>query len=419
MKQKIASLQRIFKEYPEIWFFLFASLIFVVMYVWTLSINPRLRTPLWLFIFTFLMFVHVISHWVLFVLEKRPKYNWVYIVGQGLLAFIITLISQNFVMILCLYMALVGEVLGILKKKLWISISFIYFLILGLINYALIFGVDGFSWNILGVLPILLFVVIYVTLLNRIVESREKARGLLVELEDANQQLSAYANQVEELTLNNERQRMARELHDTLAQGLAGLILQLEAADSYLSSGQSEKSQAIIQQAMKRARYTLSDARDVIGDLRETPSTTNELVEAVKNEVERFTNLTGIPCEMKNNNLGMLPGEISENLLRAVSEGLLNIAKHAQATAVSVQVTRNLNLIYLTISDDGVGFDPKMTIGSSSHYGLLGIRERTRNLGGQFEVDSMIDKGSKILLEIPINQSSTIEGQLDNGIISG
>ena len=222
MKNKIAALQKGLKEYPEIWFFLFASMIFVVMYVWTLSINPKLHTPLWLVIFTALMVIHVIFHWVLFILEKRPKYNWVYILGQGLLAFIITYISQNFGMILCLYMALVGEVLGIFKRKLWIAISFLYFLILGLTNYALIYGIEGFGWNILGVLPILIFVVIYVTQLNRIVESREQARKLLIELEEANLQLSTYANQVEELTLNNERQRMARELHDTLAQGLAG-----------------------------------------------------------------------------------------------------------------------------------------------------------------------------------------------------
>jgi len=258
----------------------------------------------------------------------------------------------------------------------------------------------------LGVLPILIFVVIYVTQLNRIVESREQARKLLIELEEANLQLSTYAHQVEELTLTQERQRMARELHDTLAQGLAGLILQLEAADSHLSLGCNEKSQAIIQQAMNRARTTLSDARRVIGDLRKTPHTTDDLVDSFQNEAEKFTDLTGIPCDLEHNDLGSLPGEISENLLRAISEGLINVAKHANATAVSVKVTRSTNGISLTISDDGIGFEPKKSIGRGGHYGLLGMRERTRKLGGKLKIDSTDEKGSNIFLEFPISQNT-------------
>ena len=103
---------------------------------------------------------------------------------------------------------------------------------------------------------------------SRQADARVKAQELLAELEAANRRLTESADQIEDLTLANERQRMARELHDTLAQGLAGLILQLEAADSHLASGHPDRAQAIVQQAMTRARETLAESRRAIDGLR-------------------------------------------------------------------------------------------------------------------------------------------------------
>ena len=117
----------------------------------------------------------------------------------------------------------------------------------------------------------IIFVVIYVTLYVRQMEAREKAQALAVELETANRQLTDYAARVEDLTIANERQRMARELHDTLSQGLAGLILQLEAAQAHLGQDHPAKAREIITDAMGQARRTLSEARRAIDDLRQSP----------------------------------------------------------------------------------------------------------------------------------------------------
>jgi len=92
---------------------------------------------------------------------------------------------------------------------------------------------------------------------------------LLAELESANRQLTEYAARVEDLTIAAERQRMARELHDTLSQGLAGLILQLEAADAHLAADRPERARGILEQSMEKARGTLKEARQVIDDLRQ------------------------------------------------------------------------------------------------------------------------------------------------------
>jgi NarL family two-component system sensor histidine kinase YdfH len=102
------------------------------------------------------------------------------------------------------------------------------------------------------------------------VDAREQVQEIAAELEKANQQLSQYAAQVEDLTISNERQRMARELHDTLSQGLTGIILQLEAIEAHLSNERIDKAKAIVSNAKLQARAALADARNAIDDLRNT-----------------------------------------------------------------------------------------------------------------------------------------------------
>src|SRR5262249_33090189 len=113
--------------------------------------------------------------------------------------------------------------------------------------------------------------------------------ALLTQAMAANRQLEEYAARVEDLTLSHERQRLARELHDTRAEGRAGLILQLEAGDSHLGHGSVARAQAIVSQAMTRARHTLADARRAIADLRAGDSALADLDLAIRAEVERFT----------------------------------------------------------------------------------------------------------------------------------
>ena len=225
--------------------------------------------------------------------------------------------------------------------------------------------------------------------------AREEAQNLLKELEVVNTQLSDYANKVEDLTLTAERQRMARELHDTRAQGLVGLILQLEAADSHLTSNNFEKTQGIIQQAMSRARTTLADARLAISDFREVDKSSANLEEKICSEIEKFTNTTGIPCDVVLGNLVEIPDEMAETIHRVISEGLMNIAKHARASESRVSVINSGNKVHLEIYDNGVGFSPEDSVGQFGHFGLLGIRERVRILGGESSIKSGPDSGSR------------------------
>ena len=248
---------------------------------------------------------------------------------------------------------------------------------------------------------------VYIILFGRRSSERDKANRLLAELEHAHRQLSEYAAQVEDLTLVAERQRMARELHDTLAQGLAGLILQLEAVDSHLSQGQAEQAESIVRQAMDRARTTLTEARRAISDLRSEGLIENDLVQSVRKELERFGSATGLSVSSTFQPLPEIPASINEQAFRAISEGLTNIARHAQAESVKLFIGVKDQALEVLLKDDGVGFDAGQGVGHGGHYGLIGLRERARLVRGSLEVESQDGVGTTLILRIPLKDSES------------
>jgi NarL family two-component system sensor histidine kinase YdfH len=275
-------------------FFSFMTLVLIGMYVMTMFQNSSLRQSWLAVLFTILMIVHIILHWMVVRIIQVPSHKALYIIGQGLLAFVITHLSNNTGMVFSLYMALIGETIGFLGISRKSALSTLFYLILSLINFVLFTNMDSAVYWLLTVIPVVIFISMYVTLYVRQAEARERAELLAAELETANQQLTEYAARVEDLTIATERQRMARELHDTLSQGLAGLILQLEAADAHLGNNRTEKARSIVASTMEQARATLTDARQVIDDLRK-PSL-DDLDSALRLEISRFTTATGIPA---------------------------------------------------------------------------------------------------------------------------
>jgi NarL family two-component system sensor histidine kinase YdfH len=370
------------------------------MYILALVENPALRQPGLAILFTSLMILHVVLHWILGLspVLHTPKRRLFYVLGQGLLAFIITYLAQNIGMVFALYMALIGEILGILGLSRWGILATLYYLSLSLINFLLLNNVGGALFWLLTIIPVVIFVGMYVTLYLRQTEAREKAQALAEELEAANRQLTRYAAEVEDLTIANERQRMARELHDTLSQGLAGLILQLEAADAHLAYNRREKAHVIIANAMVQARATLSDARRAIDDLRQ-PSP-DDLDSALRLEVSRFTRATGIPVELQPTPTPPLTDSVKETAVRTVAEALTNIAHHARAQHVEVDVQVKEEQLFVTVQDDGIGFDPSVI--PSGHYGILGIQERVRLVNGSFNIQSDRGIGTILKIQLPL-----------------
>jgi len=375
--------------------------------IWSMFQNPKLQTLLTGGIYLILVIVHILLHWVLGTIASQPRKVFWYLIAQGILAFATSWMSGQLGMVFASFMGLLGEAVGLSGLNRRALLASVYYLILGAIALAQISELVSFGWTLLGVIPMILFVVVYVTLYVRQAEAREQAQMLLTELEVANRQLSEYATQVEDLTITAERQRMARELHDTLSQGLAGLILQLEATDAHLSKERPERAQEIIAQAMEQARETLADARQAIGNLRSSVDYVPGLEQALGAEVKRFENATGLPCELEVHLNSEPSSPIVETGMRIVSEALTNVARHAQASHAWVRVEETNSQLCLKIRDDGQGFDPEAV--EAGHYGLLGMRERARLMDGTLDVVSERGNGVAIKVCLPLSEGGSHE----------
>jgi len=376
----------------------FLTLVMTIMFVVALIDKPELRVGWQLVAFTGLMVGHVVLHWFLErIITFSFKLIIVYILVQGMLAFFICWMAEIPAMIFAIFMALLGETVGLFGLKLPTLIASLFYLTLAIINLQMLMDIGESSWLLVGVIPVVIFVIMFVTLYQRQNEAREKAMALARQLEDANQQLSEYADQVEDLTIANERQRMARELHDTLSQGLTGIILQLEAVSAHLNNQNIEKAETIVTNAMEQARATLAEARDAIDDLRSTQF--KDLESALRLEVSRFQNTANIVCELEVKELSEIPEYTSLIVMQNVKEALTNITRHAKATHVKVQAGVEDGLLVVKVEDDGLGFDPEQV--PSGHYGLLGIRERLRMLGATLEIHNLPDKGTILEMRMP------------------
>lgn len=379
-------------------FFYMVIVAMVILYSMTIYFSPAMRQPLALLFFTLLMVVQTVLHWGFARLQFFPTFARYYFLIQAVLIVTTILVSRNESLVYGLIMPLIGEAVGFFEQPRKAVLATLFCWSIAAACYLIIRGSSQFFVWAVTTLGTSLFVIFYVVLFKRQLIARHEAQILVEELKAAQQRLTDYADQVENLTLINERQRMARELHDTLAQGLAGLILQLEAVDSHLQNGRVERAQGIVQQAMGRARSALVDARRVIDDLR--TQLPERLDEAVQMEVDRFSNAAGIPCEVKVELEDDLPEWERELIVRVVSEGLTNIVRHARASQAWVSVNQQNAQLRVEVRDNGVGFDPAV-IGRNGHYGLLGVRERARLAGATFEVRSTPGAGTCILFILP------------------
>jgi len=389
-------------------FFWMVILVILVAYLLTLNATPALRKPGPLALFTTLMLAHALLHWhsprLTLIIHRPNWWGWfaAYLVIQGAILMALGALTGLQDLTLGLFMGLIGEATGILWPNLRAVALAVGFCLL----LMLIFFVLTWSPGLLGqVAPVvgfmLLFVLTYVIMFVRQAEAGNKAQRLLDELEIAHGQLQEYADQIEELTIVQERQRMARELHDTLAQGLAGLILQLDAADSHLENQNPERAQAVVQQAMGRARITLHEARRAIQALRPAALESGNLTDAIGREVERLAADTKLQTTFDvNGHPPQIPAAAAQDVLRIVQESLSNVTRHAQASQVQIQLAATDTGFELCVKDDGLGFDPAEGTVKPNCYGLIGMQERAQRLGGELIVDSTPGQGTTVTLQV-------------------
>jgi two-component system NarL family sensor kinase len=199
-----------------------------------------------------------------------------------------------------------------------------------------------------------------------------------------------------------ERNRLAREIHDTLAQGLAGITLQLETADALLETRtSSERVQAVVQQALSLARKNLEEARRSVLDLRASTLEGHTLPEALKLLAENISSRGGfrVKCSFRGASQA-LPSRIETGIYRIAQEALENVLRHAEARTARLELTLTPKQATLVISDDGRGFDLDQI--PPGHFGLVGLNERVHLLGGRYSLQSTPGSGTVIRVQIPV-----------------
>jgi signal transduction histidine kinase len=215
-----------------------------------------------------------------------------------------------------------------------------------------------------------------------------------------------------------ERNRIARELHDTLEQELAGITMQLDlAVDCF------REAPAVAQHALETARdmsrHSMIEARRSVWDLRCQLLEEGDLISALKQIVEPLVpreqtkvdfNIEGIPVR--------LSGPVEMNLLRIAQEAVANAVKHGHARQVSIELRYATASVCLTISDDGQGFAAAQS-SPAGHFGLLDMRERAQSMGSDLSVESEPARGTRIAVEIPRHLPEVIDEELKANTYSG
>jgi two-component system NarL family sensor kinase len=204
-----------------------------------------------------------------------------------------------------------------------------------------------------------------------------------------------------ELGAAEERNRIAREIHDTLAQGLAGIALQLETADALLETGaEHQRIAASVRRALEQARSSLEAARHSVLELRRAPLDGRSLGPALHELVAAWREQSGMAASLEtSNDVGTLPARIELGMYGIAREALSNVAQHSSATRVRVALTVENESLRLLVEDDGRGFDAASV--PTGRYGLIGMNERARLLGGRLHVESAPGKGTRIVAEVP------------------
>ncbi len=218
-------------------------------------------------------------------------------------------------------------------------------------------------------------------------------------LRAANLQLAHYASTLEDLTVSRERNRMSRELHDTVVHTLSGLSVQLETAQAYLDI-EPQTARQLVEQSLEATRSGLQETRRALKSLRASPLEDLGLVQAIRSMGESAAQRGQLSLELSlPEHDPLVTPDVEQCLYRVAQEALQNVVHHARAGHIWLRLSAASKELELMIVDDGVGF-PTGEVERSGHYGLAGMRERARLAGGNLTISSVVGSGTTVRLVI-------------------
>ena len=227
----------------------------------------------------------------------------------------------------------------------------------------------------------------------------ETAQGVLVSstIVDITER-KGHEEQTRWATVLEERARMARDVHDTLAQGFTGIVLNLEAAEE-AAADLPEEVRNHIRRARDVARSSLEEARRSVLALSSSSPVRGDLANSIREFVARYSSSTKTRVSFSVQGTPRhLDSAVEENLLRIAQQATDNALKHSRANSIRIEVAFDETTVQLTITDDGQGFDLKK---AGRSLGLTGMRERAKEIGGKCELKSQPGKGTRVSVKIP------------------
>ncbi|MEO7143319.1 MAG: histidine kinase, partial [Bryobacteraceae bacterium] len=200
-----------------------------------------------------------------------------------------------------------------------------------------------------------------------------------------------------------ERARLAREIHDTLAQGFVGISSQLEAVAVRLN-GDPAVAWQHLELARKMARHSLTEARRSVMDLRASSLENRDLPSALSSAARQWGAGSAVPIAIDiSGEPRKLPEDVEQNVLRIAQEAVTNALKHSGAHAIGVHLAMEARRLLLRVSDDGRGFEPARVFSAlDGHFGILGMRERAERLGGELDLSSVPGGGTQVEVRVPL-----------------
>ena len=263
------------------------------------------------------------------------------------------------------------------------------------------FGWEVALETVFSLIPAILFVNVFTRMVQRERSARENMERLAGALNEANQKLRLYATQVEELATTKERNRLARDIHDSLGHYLTVINVQIGAAQAVLDKDR-QKGLDALQKAQQLAQDGLNEVRRSVKALRESPLDNRSLTDVIGEMIEGCREAGLAAAWQATGHVYPLPHEVQMALYRAVQEGLTNVRKHALASRVDVGLDYGSEWVKLTVADNGIG------AAASTHngFGLIGIQERVSLLGGHVQTETAPGKGFRLVVALPMAKAS-------------
>lgn len=372
----------------------------VVVYIFALYLSgPGMKKiPLASFMAGYLMFSHLFlllfANWFI-RWKKLAIFFGLQLLTTVLMAFLITNQTAKFELLVGFIPILVIEEIALAEKsnQTIMPLSLLY------AGGILIFGLWAES---VGAAFLLLESVVASWFVARYFYLNTYTRSFQsLQLKQANDEINEAYHEVARLTADEIRQKMARDLHDTITQDLVGINMQLTAIQTYLKNGDLEHANQKIKVVQDMTQAALTESRETITNYRQLPD--NQVTTSLKYKVLEKTQLLKVKYDLETKlNIPEeieLGGDLLIDVLRMINEALVNVVKHAHTNYAEVKVQVIENRLVVEVYNDGETFHSSPST-RHGHYGLIGIRERAQSHGGDLKILSTPDDGTTVIFEV-------------------